>query len=195
MLHLLGHLLVSALNNHITRFWARKRPSDLPSVFAPCCTRPAAAGPDDNADGKTDDEDDAPAVSGFASVVGSAAGGGWKNTTDNMGGAHGGVSHWTHGADDNAMPGFHGGGNESEGGGGSGNGLMANAGVRRNCPSMSSAAVVDGRVAGSKLMTGPIGKVEATVEAVGLPALHLRYGTIEYTVSVPLTLQSGLGRY
>ena len=194
MLHLLGHLLVSALNNHITRFWARKRPSDLPSVFAPCCTRPAAAGPDDNADGKTEDEDDAPAVSGFASVVGAGAGGGWKNSTDNMGGAHGGVSH---GADDNAMPGFNGSGNGSGGGGGSenGNGLMANAGVRRNCPSMSSAAVVDGRVAGSKLMTGPIGKVEATVEAVGLPALHLRYGTIEYTVSVPLTLQSGLGRY
>jgi len=73
MLHLLGHLLVSALNNHMTRFWARKRPSDLPSVLAPCCTKPAAAGPDDNADGKTEDEDDAPAVSGFASVVGAGA--------------------------------------------------------------------------------------------------------------------------
>ncbi len=41
-------------------------------------------------------------------------------------------------------------------------------------------------------MTGLISRVEATVEvtveAVGLPALHLCYGTIEYTVSVPLTL-------
>jgi hypothetical protein len=40
-------------------------------------------------------------------------------------------------------------------------------------------------------MTGLIGRVEATVEAVGLPALHLHYGTIEYTVSVPWTLQIG----
>jgi hypothetical protein len=102
------------------------------------------------------DDDDAPAVSGFArsaSVVGAGAGGGWKNSTDNMGGAYGGVSP---GADDNDMPGFNGGGNGSRGGGGSGSGLMANAGVRRNGPSMSSAAVVDGRVAGGMLMTGLI---------------------------------------
>jgi hypothetical protein len=46
------------------------------------------------------------------------------------------------------------------------------------------------RVAGSKLMTGLIGRVEATVEAVGLPALHLLYGTIEYTVCMPVTLQN-----
>lgn len=47
-------------------------------------------------------------------------------------------------------------------------------------------------VAGGKL-TRLIGRVEATVEAVGLwlPALHLRYGIIEYTVSVLLTLQIG----
>jgi hypothetical protein len=134
----------------MTRFWARKRPSDLPSVLAPCCTKPTAAGLDDNADGKTEDEHDASAVSGFtssASVVGAGAGGGWKNFTDNMGGAHGGVSP---GADDNDMPGFNGGSNRSRGGGGSGSGLMANAGVRWNGPSMSLAAAVDGRVAGSK---------------------------------------------
>ncbi len=64
-----------------------------------------------------------------------------------MGGAHGRVSP---GADGNAMPGFNGGGNESGGGGGRRSGLMANAGVRRNGPLMSSATVVDGCVAGSK---------------------------------------------
>ena len=134
------------------------------------------------------DEDNAPAVSSSASVVGAGAGGGWKNSTDNMGDAHGGVSP---GADDNAMPDFNSGGNGFGGGGGSGSELMANTGVRLNGPSLSSAAAVDGRMAGSKLMTGLIGRVEAKVEAVGLPVLHLRYGTIEYTVSVPLTLQIG----
>ena len=49
-------------------------------------------------------------MSGFASVVGAGAGEGWKTSTDSMGGAHGGVSP---GADDNAMPGFNGGGNGS----------------------------------------------------------------------------------
>jgi polyadenylation factor subunit 2 len=145
MLHPLDHLLASASNGHMTRFWARKRPGDLPSVLAPCCTKPAAAGPDDNADGKTEDEHDAPAVSGFASsasIVGAGAGRVWKNSIDNMGVAHVRVSP---GADDNAMPGFNGGGNGSGGAGGSGSGLMANARVRRNCPSMSSAAAVDGR--------------------------------------------------
>ena len=37
---------------------------------------------------------------------------------------------------------------------------MANAGACRNGPSMSSTAAVDTRVAGSKLMTGLIGRVE-----------------------------------
>jgi len=45
------------------------------------------------------------------------------------------------------------------------------------------------RVAGSKLMIGLIGRVVATVEAVGVPALPLCYGIIEYTVCMPATLQ------
>jgi hypothetical protein len=61
---------------------------------------------------------------------------------------------------------------------------MANAGVRRDGPSMSSAPQLVGNQGphgGSKLMIGLIGRVVATVEAVWW--LPLRYGTIEYTVS------------
>ncbi len=60
---------------------------------------------------------------------------------------------------------------------------MANAGVRRNGPSMSSAPQPVGNQGprgGSKLMIGLIGRVVATVEAVGW--LPLRYGTIEYAI-------------
>jgi hypothetical protein len=47
-----------------------------------------------------------------------------------------------------------------------------------------------GRVVGSKLMVRLIGRVVATVKAVGVPALPLRYGAIEYTVSVPVAPQN-----
>ena len=70
---------------------------------------------------------------------------------------------------------------------------MANAGVRQfqNGPSMLPAAAVDGgRVVGSKLMIRLIGRVAATVKAVGVPALPLRYAAIEYTVSVPVAPQN-----
>jgi hypothetical protein len=48
------------------------------------------------------------------------------------------------------------------------------------------------RVAGSKLMIGLIRRVVATVEAVGVAcaSLMLRYGVIEYTVCMPVTLQN-----
>ena len=82
------------------------------------------------------------------------------------------------------MPGFDRGSSGFGGGGGSGSGLMANAGVRRNGPSMSLAPQPVGNQGprgGSKLIIGLIGRVVATVEAVGW--LPLRYGTIEHTVS------------
>jgi hypothetical protein len=92
-------------------------------------------------------------------------------------------------ADDDFMPGFDCGSSGFGGGGGSGSGseLMADAGVRRNGPSMSSGPQPVGNQGprgGSKLMIGLIGRVAATVEAVGW--LPLRYGIIEYTVSVIL---------
>ena len=155
--HPLGHLLVSASNDHTTRFWARERPGDAASVFAPGGAKPAAAGPDDDADGEQEDEDDALAVPGFgssaASITGAGVGGAWWNSTDTLGGvAHGGMGI---GADDVVVPGFGGGGGGfggggSEvpgfgGGGGSGSGSMANVGGHQNGPSMSSAAVMDGQ--------------------------------------------------
>ena len=81
------------------------------------------------------------------------------------------------------MPGFGSGSSGFGGGGGSRSGLMANAGVRRNGPSMSSAPQPVGNQGprgGSKLMIGLIGRVVATVDVGWFP---LRYGTIEYTVS------------
>ena len=77
-------------------------------------------------------------------------------------------------ADDDFMPGFDS-GSSGFGGGGSGSGLMANA---RNGPSMSSAPRPVGNQGprgGSKLIIGLIGRVAATVEAVGW--LPLRYAT------------------
>jgi polyadenylation factor subunit 2 len=152
--HPLSHLLVSASNDHTTRFWARERPGDAASVFAPGGAKPAAAGPDDDADGGAEDDDDTLAVPGFgssASVAVAGAGGGWWNKADTVGGAHGGVGP---GADDDIVPGFGGGGGGSEvpglGSGGGGfvggrNGLMANAGGRQNGPLMSSATGMDGQ--------------------------------------------------
>jgi hypothetical protein len=58
-----------------------------------------------------------------------------------MGGAQGGVSP---GADDNVTPGSDGGGRRLGGRGASGSELMGNTGVRRNGPSMSSVAAVNG---------------------------------------------------
>jgi len=86
--HPLGHLLVSASNDHTTRFWARERPGDAASVFAPGGAKPAAAGPDDDAYGEAEDEDDVLAVPGFgssASVAVAGAGGGWCNSADTVG--------------------------------------------------------------------------------------------------------------
>jgi polyadenylation factor subunit 2 len=59
--HPFGHLLVSVSNNRTMCFWARERPSDAASVFSP----------DDDPDGKPDDEDDALAIPGFGDFGGS----------------------------------------------------------------------------------------------------------------------------
>jgi polyadenylation factor subunit 2 len=71
--YLLGHLLAS--NDHTTRFCARKRPGDATSVFAPGDTKPAATGPDNDADGDQDDEDGSLVVPGFGGSAAGADGG------------------------------------------------------------------------------------------------------------------------
>ncbi|KAF5389574.1 hypothetical protein D9757_004104 [Collybiopsis confluens] len=64
--HPLGHLLVSASNDHTTRFWSRERPGDSDAVFSAGGEKPPAA--IDGGDGGWDDED--MAVPGFSGGVG-----------------------------------------------------------------------------------------------------------------------------
>ncbi|KAN0109792.1 WD40-repeat-containing domain protein [Russula decolorans] len=147
--HPLGHLLVSASNDHTTRFWARERPGDAASVFAPGGAKPAAAAPDDDADGDQYDEDDALVVPGFGgsgSAAGAGAGAAWWGSAGVMGGAQGGADP---GADD-IVPGFGGGGSGGSSGGGSEvpgfGGVVSGSGSRPNGPSsMSSGAGRDGQ--------------------------------------------------
>jgi polyadenylation factor subunit 2 len=148
--HPLGHLLVSASNDHTTRFWARERPGDAASVFAAGGAKPAAAAPDDDADGDQYDEDDALVVPGFGgsgSAAGAGAGAAWWGSVGVMGGAQGGADP---GADD-IVPGFGGGGSGGSGGSsevpGFGGGVVSGSGSRPNGPSSmsSSAAGRDGQ--------------------------------------------------
>ena len=118
--HPLGHLLVSASNDHTTRFWARERPGDAASSFAPGGAKPAAAQPDDDAYDAQDDDDDALAVPGFGS---SAAGAWWGAAAapDGIVGSGGGSGVGGSAADD-VVPGFGGGPSGSGSGGGGGGG-------------------------------------------------------------------------
>ncbi|KAH7878741.1 WD40-repeat-containing domain protein [Lentinula edodes] len=70
--HPLGHLLVSASNDHTTRFWSRERPGDSDAVFSAFGEKPPAAV--DGADGGWEDED--MAVPGFG---GAGTAGGWDD--------------------------------------------------------------------------------------------------------------------
>jgi polyadenylation factor subunit 2 len=115
--HPLGHLLVSASNDHTTRFWARERPGDAASSFAPGGAKPAAAQPDDDAYDAQDDDDDALAVPGF----GSSAAGAWWGAAAADGVVGGGGGPGGSAADD-VVPGFGGGGGGGPGGGGGGGG-------------------------------------------------------------------------
>ena len=62
--HPLGHLLVSASNDHTTRFWARERPGDASSNFSGGGEKPPTAL--DGGDGGEGDDDDDMAVPGFS---------------------------------------------------------------------------------------------------------------------------------
>ncbi|KAG6820470.1 hypothetical protein H0H93_016765 [Arthromyces matolae] len=57
--HPLGHLLVSASNDHTTRFWSRERPGDVGSVFSAGGEKPPEATAQD------DDDDLVPGLPGF----------------------------------------------------------------------------------------------------------------------------------
>ena len=80
--HPLGHILVSASNDHTTRFWSRERPGDVTSVFSGGGQKPPEA-----LDGGAQDDDDDLAVPGFSYLGtgngppglggGSTSGGNW----------------------------------------------------------------------------------------------------------------------
>ena len=111
--HPFGHLLYSASNDHTTRFCARKRPGDDASVFAPGSAKPAAASPDDDADGDQDEEGDSFVVPGFGGSA-AAAGPGPDGETPQVAIMVGG--HVGPGAED-VVPGLG-----CRGGGGTGSG-------------------------------------------------------------------------
>ena len=54
--HPLGHILVSASNDHTTRFWSRERPGDVSSVFSGGGQKP----PDALDGGQQEDEEEPP---------------------------------------------------------------------------------------------------------------------------------------
>jgi polyadenylation factor subunit 2 len=140
--HPLGHLLVSASNDHTTRFWARERPGDAASSFAPGGAKPAAAQPDDDAYDAQDDDDDALAVPGF----GSSAAGAWWGAAAADGVAGGGGPGGS--AADDVVPGFGGGGGGGPGGGGGGGGEV---------PGLGSAGAGSGMGSSSAEGQGPRG--------------------------------------
>ena len=101
----------------------RERLADPASVFPPSIAQPLTAGPNDDGDGKAEDDDDALAVPGFGSPVSIAdtgTGGTRRNSADTVGGVHGRVGPST---DYDDMHGLSNGGCWF----GGGSGLMANA--------------------------------------------------------------------
>lgn len=83
--HPLGHLLVSASNDHTTRFWSRERPGDQTSVFSAGGEKPPGANAADTSTGQDEyDQDDSMVALPGMSIPG-------------MG--------WTGQGDDNSFPG------------------------------------------------------------------------------------------
>jgi polyadenylation factor subunit 2 len=77
--HPLGHLLVSASNDHTTRFWSRERPGDASSVFSGGGEKPPEI-----IDTSGQDEEDDAMVPGFG-----YGGGGWWGKDEDSAGAAG----------------------------------------------------------------------------------------------------------
>jgi polyadenylation factor subunit 2 len=79
--HPLGHLLVSASNDHTTRFWSRERPGDVSSVFSGGGEKP----PEVLDTGGQDEDEDAMVVPGFTYAAAGASGTGmdwWAKDDD-----------------------------------------------------------------------------------------------------------------
>ena len=94
--HPFGHILVSASNDHTTRFWSRERPGDASSVFSGGGEKPPEI---IDTGGQDEDED--------AMVPGFGSGAWWGKEEDgggqNEGGGGGPLGEY---ADDDFIPGF-----------------------------------------------------------------------------------------
>ncbi|CDO71888.1 hypothetical protein BN946_scf184940.g35 [Trametes cinnabarina] len=114
--HPLGHILVSASNDHTTRFWCRERPGDATSVFSGGGEKPPEI-----TDTSGQDEDEEAMVPGFGFGA-AAAGNWWGKEEDNKDGGMPQSSSYGSGAgtggygpsvsmdtsDDDAIPGIGG---------------------------------------------------------------------------------------
>ncbi|TFK34881.1 WD40-repeat-containing domain protein [Crucibulum laeve] len=80
--HPLGHLLVSASNDHTTRFWSRERPGDTSSVFSGGGEKPPEI-----MDTSGQDEEDESMVPGFS--YGGGGGGNWWGKEEDAAGGNG----------------------------------------------------------------------------------------------------------
>lgn len=92
--HPFGHILVSASNDHTTRFWSRERPGDASSVFSGGGEKPPEI-----IDTSGQDEDEDAMVPGFG-------GGAWWGKDEDGGGPNEGGGHLGEYPDDDFIPGF-----------------------------------------------------------------------------------------
>lgn len=99
--HPFGHILVSASNDHTTRFWSRERPGDASSVFSGGGEKPPEI-----IDTSGQDEDEDGMVPGFG--YGGGSGGGWWGKDEDGGGAsnEAGGGQFAEYPDDDFIPGF-----------------------------------------------------------------------------------------
>ncbi|KAG8967051.1 pre-mRNA cleavage and polyadenylation factor (CPF) complex subunit [Tulasnella sp. 419] len=102
--HPLGHILVSASNDHTTRFWCRERPSDVGGVWKMGGEKP----PEDTTGAEEQDEDYVPGfgfVGGAGGMEGYGGGGDGYDQQQNM--QQPGFGSWQNQQDD-FIPGFGG---------------------------------------------------------------------------------------
>ncbi|KIK19561.1 hypothetical protein PISMIDRAFT_623653 [Pisolithus microcarpus 441] len=102
--HPLGHILVTASNDHTTRFWSRERPGDVTSVFSGGGEKPPEV-----VDMSGQEEDEDVMVPGFSYGGGTGGGGGFGNgfATAGAGGAGGnGTAKLWGGNDTDGMMGY-----------------------------------------------------------------------------------------
>ena len=97
--HPFGHILVSASNDHTTRFWSRERPGDASSVFSGGGEKPPEI-----IDTSGQDEDEDVMVPGFG--YGGGGGGAWWGKDEDGGGAPNEGGGGQEYSDDDFIPGF-----------------------------------------------------------------------------------------